>query len=396
MSLLFLDDIDVSGKRVVVRVDYNVPVKDGSVTDDTRIRGSLETVNHILDAGGACVLCSHRGKPKGERKEDLTLAPAAERLGELIGREVRMAPDCVGDEVARMAADLDMGQVLMLENLRFHKGEEAGEDDFARQLAALGDVYCVDAFGTAHRAHASMVGALAHAKACCGGFLIKAEHEYLSKALENPERPYMAISGGAKVSSKMGVIQNLLEKVDEMIIGGAMANTFLAARGHKVGASLMEEDMLEDAAKIMVQAEAKNIPVHLPVDVVYGSGPKASEAAGVCTVDELPQDMMILDIGPKTVALFAEMAGRCKTVMWNGPMGAFENKAFAAGTVDLARKVADIQATTIVGGGDTDAAIHQAGVIDKFDFISTGGGSFLEFLEGKDLPAFKALRECSK
>jgi len=397
VSMRFLDQLDIKGKRLLVRVDYNVPVKDGAVQDDTRIKGSLETIRYALDQGAALVLCSHLGKAKGKPDPAFSLKPVALRLSELIGREVKMAPDCIGSEVEKLAEDLEPGEVLMLENLRFHEGETKNDPQFSAALAKLGEIFVNDAFGTAHRAHASMVGVPKHARQCCAGFLLKKEWEYIGKHLSEPQRPYMAISGGAKVSSKLSVLNRLLAQVDGLIIGGAMANTFLLAQGHSVGISLVEQDLVEEARKIMDGAKKRGLGLHLPVDVVLGKGLEDKQASGLASVNAIPDDAMILDIGPKTRDNFAQALADAKTVMWNGPVGAFENPAFAEGSLSLAKAVAELRdAVTVVGGGDTDALVHRAGLADKFSFISTGGGSFMEFLEGKELPAFTALQECGK
>lgn len=393
--LKFIDQIDLSGKKLLIRVDYNVPIKDGVIADDNRIRASLPTVQHALEQGAALILCAHLGKPKGQVKPEFSLAPVAKHLGELLSRPVKMAPDCIGDEVKAMVAGLKPGEVLMLENLRFHPEEQAGDDAFGRQLAELCDVYCNDAFGTAHRAHASMTGIPAHAKEKCAGFLLKKEWEFLGESLADPKRPYVAISGGSKVSSKLGILNKLLEKVDSLIIGGAMANTFLLAQGVGVGASLVEKDLVDEAKRVMHTAEERGVKLVLPLDFVLGEGPDA--AAAVKTVDAadgIDDGLMALDVGPKTVALYREVLQGAKTVVWNGPVGAFENPAFAEGSMELTKIVAGLaDAMTIGGGGDTGSCLKMAGLADKMTFISTGGGSFMEFMEGKDLPAFTALKE---
>ncbi len=392
----FIDELDLKGKKVLVRVDFNVPLKNGEITDDMRIQESLPTLRFALDNGAALVLCSHMGKPKGSPDPKLSLAPAARRLQDLLGRPVIMAPDCLGAEVRRLAGDLEPGGVLVLENLRFHAGETANDPDMGQELASLADIYCNDAFGTAHRAHASTVAVAAHAKACCGGLLLKKEWLYLGKTLANPKRPYVAVSGGAKVSTKLSVLHRLLDKVDGLIIGGAMANTFLLAQGFNVARSLVEADRVADAQAIMSEASRRDVPLFLPVDCVLAGAPDAPAPVRTTGLDSIPPDQMILDIGPASVHAFAQVLGTARTVVWNGPMGAFENPAFATGTLELARAIAalDSSVTTIVGGGDSVAAVHQAGLADEFSFLSTGGGSFLEFMEGRELPAFKALEEC--
>jgi phosphoglycerate kinase len=391
----FLDELSVSGKRVLMRVDYNVPLKDGAITDDNRIRQSLPTLQMALDGGASLVICSHLGRPKGAPAPEFSLKPVAERLAELLGREVKMAPDCVGPEVRAMAEALKPGEVLMLENLRFHAGETKNDPDFSRELAALGQVYVNDAFGASHRAHASVVGVTEFMDECCGGLLLKKEWQYLGEALKDPERPFVAIIGGAKVSSKLGILRALMDKVDSMIVGGAMANTFRKAQGFEVGNSLVEDDLLEEAISIMVEAREKGVKFYLPVDFILGTDPKGGIASGVKTYQDIPEGEMVLDTGPASHTLFAEVIKDAKTVVWNGPMGAFENPAFSQGSINLCRMVASISALTILGGGDTNVIVEQNRLTDKFSFISTGGGSFLEFLEGKELPAFAALEKKS-
>jgi phosphoglycerate kinase len=391
----FLDELNVSGKRVLMRVDYNVPLKDGAITDDNRIRQSLPTLQMALDAGASLVICSHLGRPKGVPSPEFSLKPVAVRLAELLGREVKIAPDCIGAEVKAMADALKPGEVLLLENLRFHAGETKNDPEFSRELASLGQVYVNDAFGASHRAHASVVGVTEFIDECCGGLLLKKEWQYLGEALENPERPFVAIIGGAKVSSKLGILKALMDEVDSMIVGGAMANTFRKAQGFEVGTSLVEDDLLEEAVSIMVEAREKGVKFYLPVDFILGTDPKGGIASGVKTYQDIPADEMVLDTGPASHTLFAEVIKDAKTVIWNGPMGAFENPAFAQGSINLCRVVAAIPAMTILGGGDTNVIVEQTGLTDKFSFISTGGGSFLEFLEGKELPAFAALENKS-
>lgn len=398
MSMRFLDQMDISGKRILLRVDYNVPLDGGRITDDLRIRASLPTVEYCLSKGASLVMCSHLGKAKGVPDPKYSLAPAAKRLSELIGRPVAMAPDCLGPEVEKMVEALKPGDVLMLENLRFHPGEEKNDPEFAKAVAAYGDVFVNDAFGTAHRPHASMVGFVTYSKASCAGFLLTKEWEYLGQTMENPARPFVAVSGGAKVSSKLGVLKNLLAKVDRMVIGGAMANTFVAALGFGVGASLVEPDLYEEARGILALAKARKVSIYLPVDftVSLDAGKPIAEMkpAGVYPYQDIPAEAVILDIGPASLRLFAQVLAPARTVVWNGPMGAFENPDFAEGSLGMARALADLDAVTVVGGGDTDVVVHKAGLADKMTFISTGGGASMEFLEGKELPAFKALKEC--
>jgi len=395
----FIDQTDIKGKKLLFRVDFNVPQDNGVITDDNRIQAAIPTLKYALDQGAAVILCAHLGKPKGKVVPELTLAPVAKRTGELLGIDVLLAPNTIGTEAMTMAEGLQPGQVIMLENLRFNP-EETGKTleergDFGKTLASMADVYVNDAFGVAHRENASVVDVPRHAKECCGGFLLKKELEYLGDALADPNRPYVCISGGAKVSTKLGILNNLLGKVDDIIIGGAMANTFMLAKGLNVGKSLVETDLVDAAREIMEKAEKTGSKLHLPVDFKYASTPKAEQAEGICNADAIPADVMVLDIGPKTTSLFIEVLQRSKTIVWNGPMGLFETPAFAEGSFEVCRTIAGLEdVVSIVGGGDTDAVVHLLHLADKFSFISTGGGSFLEFLEGKELPAFKALKEC--
>ncbi len=389
----FLKDIDVRGKRLLIRVDYNVPIKDGVITDDSRIKAGLSTLEYALENGASIILCSHRGKPKGKREESLSLAPVAGRLSEMLGREVKMAPDCIGPEVLEMAEALEPGGVMLLENLRFHPGEKENDPDFSGKLAELADIYVNDAFGVAHRAHASVVGVVEKSRQACAGILLQKEWEYLNKAMENPDRPFVAVSGGAKVSSKLGILKNLLSKVDCMIVGGAMANTFLTALDYDMGGSLVESDLLDEARIILKQAREKKVEFYLPVDFICGKSPEDELGSGVRPYQNVPAGEMALDIGPASYTLFAEVISRAGTIVWNGPMGAFENQQFSQGSINMARSIASANALTIVGGGDTNALVYGTSYADRFSFISTGGGSFLEFLEGRELPAFKALKE---
>lgn len=387
-----LDQMDVRGKKLLVRVDFNVPLKDGKITDDNRIRASLPSLEYGLKNGAALILCSHLGKPKTGPDPKLSLAPCAARLAELLGRPVRMAPDVVGPEVEKLAAALRPGDVLMLENLRFHPGETKGDENLGKALAGLADIYVGDAFGTAHRAHASIVAAAKNAKARCAGMLLIKEWQYLGEKLQKPARPFAAISGGAKVSSKLGILNHLLDKVDILVVVGAMANTFLLAQGHGVGKSLAEPDLADEARKVLAAAKAKKVNLVLPVDFVLGSSLEGG-AEGTVAADAIPADKMVLDIGPRSLEVFAAALKDARTVVWNGPAGAFENPAFAAGSVGLAKVVAALDAITIGGGGDTGALLATAGMADQVSFISTGGGAFLELLEGKEMPGFTALEE---
>ncbi len=392
-----VDQIDLEGKKVIVRVDFNVPLENGMVHEEYRITSTLPTLRHILDQGAALICCSHLGKPKGKPKPELSLAPVARRLRELLEREVSMAPDCIGQEVSDMAGGMQPGEVLMLENLRFHPGEKENDPDFSKDLASLADVYVNDAFGVAHRKHASVVGITRFVRECCAGLLLTKEIETLTDLLREPRKPYVVISGGAKVSSKLGIFTNLLDKVDRIIVGGAMANTFLKAQGYEVGRSMVEDDLLDTARQILDQARQAGVSLYLPVDFITGQSTESRSPAAVRPYQNVPADEMILDTGPASHALFSEVLKDAGTVVWNGPMGLFENPAFSQGSFGMAATMANIeQAVTIVGGGDTNALIYDTGLADKFSFVSTGGGSFLEFLEGHTLPAIKALEECSQ
>ncbi len=393
MAKKSIRDIDIGGKRVLCRVDFNVPIKGGKITDDTRIRASLPTIRHVLDQPGTrLILMSHLGRPKGAPSPELSLQPAARHLSELLGREVRMAPDCIGPQVEAMARDLPAGGVLLLENVRFHKEEEANDPEFARRLAALGEVYVNDAFGSAHRAHASTEGA-AHYLPAVAGFLMQKELEFLGKALEKPEQPFVAVIGGAKVSTKIAVLDNLLPRVSALVIGGGMAYTFLKAQGHAVGGSLLEEEYLDTARELLSKAAEQGKDILLPVDHKVAS--EFSEQAAAEEVDgvDVPDGRIAMDVGPKTLELYRRALAQARTIVWNGPIGVFEFQQFAAGTLEVARMVADCPGTTIVGGGDSVAAVHQFGLADRISHVSTGGGASLEFLEGKALPGVVALQD---
>jgi phosphoglycerate kinase len=390
MTKMTVRDIDLKGKRVLMRVDFNVPMQNGVVTDDKRIKAALPTIQYVLDQGASLILMSHLGRPKGSGFDpEFSLKAAAEALAKLLGKPVQMAPDCVGPEVEAMANALKLGDVLMLENTRFHKGEEKNDLDLARQMAALGDVYVNDAFGSAHRAHASTEG-VARFLPAVSGFLMEQELEYLGRATVNPAHPYIAILGGAKVSDKIAVIENLLARCDTLIIGGGMANTFLAAKGYNMQDSLVEASSVETAKAIMAKAGDR---LMLPVDAVAADKFDAEAASQVVDVDQVPAGWRVLDIGPKSIAQFSEVLKTAKLVVWNGPMGVFEFQKFAEGTFAIARLLATTGATTVIGGGDSASAVKKAGVAKQMTHVSTGGGASLEFLEGRVLPGVAALND---
>jgi len=399
MAKLFIEDLDLKGKKVLMRVDFNVPLDDNqNITDDTRIQAALPSIKYVLDNGGTAILMSHLGRPKGQIKSEFSLKPVADHLSNLIGKQVIMADDCVGEKIEDMAKNLQPGEILLLENLRFHNAEtgkdspEANEK-FAAGLAKLGDVYVDDAFGTAHRAHASMVGVTKYIEKCAAGYLLQKEIKFLGGAVENPERPFVAILGGAKVSDKIPVIENLLTKADSIIIGGAMAYTFLKAQGHTIGKSMLQEDFIEISKSFLDKAEEKNIPMLLPVDHICAPEFDAVDKVSEIDTIDIPDDLMALDIGPKSIKLFADEIAKANTIVWNGPMGVFEKPEFANGTFAIADAVAASDSVSIIGGGDSVSAIKKAGVADKVSHISTGGGASLEYLEGKVLPGIAALTD---
>jgi phosphoglycerate kinase len=387
-----IEDVTFYDQRAIIRADFNVPLDDAQqITDDTRIRSTLPTINRAVDEGAKVILCSHLGRPKGKRDPKLSLAPVAKRLQRLLGKEVLFAPDCVGHEVEAMVARMKRGDVLLLENLRFHPGEEQNDEAFSKQLASLGDVYINDAFGAAHRAHASIVGVPKFVKVTAAGYLLKKEVEYLEGAVADPMRPFVAILGGAKVSGKIDLIEILGQRVDKVIIGGGMAFTFIKAMGLEIGASMVEDDMLEFARGIQEHALMRGVKFYLPVDCVVAHSRDRGAETKIVPVQEMPAGWYGMDIGPASVRLFSEAVENAKTILWNGPMGVFEIDAYSRGTFALAHAVSNAYALTVVGGGDTALAVHRAGESESMSFISTGGGAALQLLEGKELPGLAAL-----
>ena len=391
-----IEDISVAGKRVLCRCDFNVPTKDGKITSDKRIVAAMPTIKYLVDQGAKVILCSHMGKPKGEWKPELSLKVVAERISQLLGKEVIMAADVVGEDAKAKAAALKDGDVMLLENVRYMKGETKNDPELSKELASMADIFVNDAFGTAHRAHSSTAGVADYLPAV-SGYLVQKEVSIMGKALAAPERPFVAILGGAKVSDKLNVIKNLLEKVDTLIIGGGMAYTFLAAKGYDVGKSLVDNEKIDYCKEMMAKAEAKGVKLLLPVDTYVGASfPNPIDAeieVKNVAADAMPEGMMGLDIGDETRKLFAEAAKSAKTVVWNGPMGVFENPTLAQGTIAVAKALAESDAVTIVGGGDSAAACEQLGFADKITHISTGGGASLEFLEGLELPGIACLQD---
>ncbi len=392
MAKLTVRDVPVADKRCFVRVDYNVPMKGTQITDDTRIRASLPTVNYLVEQGAKVILASHLGRPGGKVVEDLRMGPVAERLGELLGKKVAKLDDCAGPEVKSFVANMKKGDVALLENVRFHAGEEKNDQGLAKEMASLADIFVNDAFGTAHRAHASTAGIAAYIPAYAG-FLMEKEVAALGKLLENPEKPFTAAIGGAKVSDKLKVLENLLDKVDALLIGGGMANTFLLAKGLPVGKSLTEPAMADSAREILAKAGKAGKKVMLPVDVVVATEPEPGVPVKVVEVGAIPEDLSALDIGPKTRKQYAEQVRASRTVFWNGPMGVFEVEPFGAGTMEMAAAMAGVAGFTVVGGGDSLAAIEMSGVADKISHLSTGGGASLEFLEGRTLPGVACIMD---
>ncbi|MGB9497240.1 MAG: phosphoglycerate kinase [Dissulfuribacterales bacterium] len=393
----YIDEIPLKGQRVLMRTDFNVPLDDsGNITDDSRIRAALPSIRYALEAEARLILCSHLGRPKGQRIEKFSLRRVAGRLGELIDREVPLAPDCIGAEVENQVSSMSDGEVLLLENLRYHQGETKNDPGFAEALARMADVYINDAFAVSHRSHASVTGIPGLVKNCAAGFLVKQELLYFKKAVEGPARPLAAILGGVKISSKLGAVKNILDRVDKLIVGGAMANTFLAAQGINIGKSLAEKSLADTAGALIDRARDKGVKLYLPVDCIIARDIDANAGTRTVPVQEIPDDWMALDIGPATSSLFSEALYNVKTIVWNGPMGAFELEPFSQGTMALAHAVGSSQAISIVGGGDTGLAVHRAGEAGNISYMSTGGGAFLSLLEGKELPGIAALEECIK
>jgi len=387
-----LRDIILAGKKVLVRVDFNVPMNEnGEITDDLRIKTVLPTLQYLVAQKARVILCTHMGRPKGQRVEKYSLAPVAAYTAKLLGQSVPLAPNCIGPEVAALVDGLKDGEILMLENLRFHPQEEKNDPEFSQQLASVADIYVNDAFAVSHRAHASVVGVTAFVQEKSAGFLLQKEMEYFHRSFDTPQRPLVAIIGGAKVSGKLEALQNMLEKVDSMIIGGAMANTFLKSQGYGVGASKVEDDLLGQATDLLSLAREKKVKVYLPVDVIAADHFAPDAVCKQVTIQDIPENWMALDIGPASVICFNEVLADAKTIVWNGPMGAFEMNAFARGTLALAHTIAASHALSVTGGGDSNAAITLSGEADNISYMSTGGGAFLMLLEGKELPGIKAL-----
>ncbi|MCD4783473.1 MAG: phosphoglycerate kinase [Candidatus Eremiobacteraeota bacterium] len=395
MNKATVRDIDVNGKRVLMRVDFNVPVKNGVVTDDTRIQAALPTIKYILNHNAKLILMSHRGRPKGKVIPEMNMDPVAKRLEEVLGKPVTKLNECVGEEVKKKVMAMKPGDVILLENTRFYPGEKKNDPEFAKKLASLGEVYVNDAFGTAHRAHASTVGVTEYIPVCVSGFLIEKELKELGKMLTNPEKPFYAILGGAKVKDKIGVIDNLANICDGILIGGGMAFTFLKAEGYEIGKSLLDPN-LDRVKKIMKTLSEKGVILALPVDVVVTDDPKGEGTSKTVDADKIPADMMGVDIGPKTIEKFSSLISMAKTIFWNGPMGIFEVNEFATGTKAVAQAVAKMNGVSVIGGGDSVAAVKEAGLSDKMTHISTGGGASLEFIEGKELPGIAALTDKEK
>lgn len=388
-----MDDVNVKGKRVFVRVDFNVPMEDGKITDETRIRAAIPTIEALVNAGAKVILASHLGRPKGEVKEDMRLTAVGERLSQLMNRPVKKLDESIGEAVEKAVADMQDGDIVLLENVRFHKGEEKNDEELSKAFAKLADVYVNDAFGAAHRAHSSTEGITKFVETSVSGYLMQKELDVLGKALSNPERPFTAIIGGSKVKDKIGVIENLLEKVDHLIIGGGLSFTFIKAQGYSVGKSLLEEDKIELARGFIEKAKEKGVQLHMPVDAVVANEFSKDAETQVVDITNIPEDWMGLDIGPKTAEKYAEIIKNSKLIIWNGPMGVFEMDKFANGTKAVANAMAETEGYTVIGGGDSAAAVEKFGVADKMDHISTGGGASLELMEGKELPGIVALND---
>ncbi|WP_200904948.1 phosphoglycerate kinase [Planococcus glaciei] len=392
MNKMTMKDVDLNGKRVFCRVDFNVPMSEGKVTDDTRIRAAVPTIEYLVENGAKVILASHLGRPKGTVNEDMRLAAAGAKLSELLHKEVKSLDESIGPKVEQEIASMNDGDIVLLENVRFHPGEEKNDEELAKAFAALADVFVNDAFGAAHRAHASTAGIAKHLPSV-SGLLLEKELDVLGKALSDPERPFTAIIGGAKVKDKIGVIDHLLDKVDNLLIGGGLSYTFTKAQGHEIGTSLLEEDKIELAQSFIKKAEEKGVKLYLPVDVVVTKEFSNDTKTKVVAIDGIPSDWMGLDIGPKTVELYSDVIMNSKLIIWNGPMGVFEMSSFENGTKSVAQAMAKTEAYTVIGGGDSAAAVEQFGVADQMDHISTGGGASLEFMEGKELPGVTALTD---
>ena len=391
-----IKDIDICGKTLLIRVDVNVPLdQNQNIVDDTRIRAVLPTINYALDENAKVIMASHMGRPDGKRVPGLSLAPVAKRFSRLLKKDVQFAPDCIGPQVKAMVKEMEQGDVLLLENLRFHPGEQENGDAFAKELSSLCEVYVNDAFAVAHRENASVVAIIRYAPVCVAGFLLRSELNYFTQALENTAHPLVAIIGGAKVSSKLAALENLLHSVDKLLIGGAMANTFLKSMDYEVGESLVENDLLWQARSLMKKATKMGVGFYIPVDAVVADRFDPGAESKILPIQEVPPQWLIMDIGPATSLLYSEALASAKTIIWNGPMGVFEMDAFSRGTSSMVNSVANSYALTIVGGGSTDVAIHRAGESHRITYISTGGGAFLDLMEGKDLPAVAALEEAS-
>ncbi len=392
--MLFFTDIDLKEKLIFMRVDFNVPLNDaGDITDDTRVEAALPTIKHLLEQKAMVVAASHLGRPKGKKVPELSLKPVAKRLSQLLSQNVDIAPDCTGEDVENMKSSLKPGHVLLLENLRFDKGEKANDDDFARSLASGIDIFINDAFAACHRAHASIVGVPKHVKKAAAGFLLRQEIDYFDRILHVPQEPYLAILGGAKVSDKIPVMENLLDRADDILIGGAMAYTFFAAQGKKTGKSLVEHDKIDTASKILKTAQQKKVTIHLPKDHIIASSPGENAEAETVSSFPIPENKMGVDIGPETIKAFTRIISQAKTIFWNGPMGVFEVNAFSKGTAEIAKAVAKSGALSIVGGGDSVSALKKSGMADQISHVSTGGGASLELIANETLPGIEALSE---